>query len=233
MAIGRAADLPASKPGEQPKVAPSASVPALLTNDTLILGAAAAVPKASAPLASAATSELDDKLKLGIGDRLSYRIVEDLDEPRPLVVTDSGDVEVPLIGRVPAVDKTCKQLAQRIKTLLEDEYYYRATVILAIDVFNRTRGKVYVVGYVRTPGPLDIPSDELFTLGKAIMRAGGFTDYADKKRVRVTRKGSDAEPLGKVLEVDVGAVLEQGHAEKDLKLEVGDLIYVPNRLFRF
>src|SRR5262245_61517825 len=49
---------------------------------------------------SVATNTLDDKFRLGIGDRLSYRIVEDLEEAKPLVVTDSGDVEVPLIGRV-------------------------------------------------------------------------------------------------------------------------------------
>src|SRR5688572_18920968 len=42
-----------------------------------------------------ATNTLDDRLRLGVGDRLSYRIVEDLEEAKPLVVTDSGDIEVP------------------------------------------------------------------------------------------------------------------------------------------
>src|SRR5262245_23551040 len=104
-----------------------------------------------------ATNTLDDKLRLGIGDRLSYRIVEDLEDAKPLVVTDSGDIEVPLIGRVPALEKTCKQLAAEIKAKLEEDYYYTATVILAVDVFNRSRGKVYLVGYVRAPGPQDKP----------------------------------------------------------------------------
>jgi polysaccharide export outer membrane protein len=185
------------------------------------------------PSAVPGTNTLDDKLKLGIGDRLSYRIIEDIEDPKPLVVTDSGDIEVPLIGRIPALGKTCKQLAGEMKVKLEEEYYYHATVVLAIDLFNRSRGKVYLVGYVRVPGPQDIPSDETFTLSKAIMRAGGFAEYADKKRVRLTRKGSDAEPLGKNFEVDVGAVVEEGRADKDIMLEVGDLIYVPSRLFKF
>ncbi len=190
-------------------------------------------PTNSLASALSSTNTLDDKLKLGTGDRLSYRVVEDLEEPKALTVTDSGDVEVPLIGRIPALGKTCKQLAADIKAKLDEEYYYNATVVIAIDLFNRTRGKVYLVGYVRAPGPLDIPSDELFTLGKAILRAGGFSEYADKKRVRITRKGSDAEPMGKNIEVDVGAVLEEGRGDKDVKLEVGDLIYVPSRLFKF
>ncbi len=188
---------------------------------------------ATAVTAGVATNSLDDKLKLGVGDRLSYRVVEDREDAKPLVVTDSGDVDVPLIGRVAAVGKTCRSLAAEIKAKLDTEYYFNATVVLAIDVFSRTRGKVYLVGYVRVPGPLDIPSDELFTLSKAIMRAGGFSEYADKKKVRVTRKGPDADSPGQNLEVDVGAVLEDGRSEKDLKLEVGDLIYVPSRLFKF
>ena len=180
-----------------------------------------------------ATNTLDDKMRLGIGDRLSYRIVEDLEEAKPLLVTDSGEIEVPLIGRMPALEKTCKQLAAEIKARLEEDYYYQATVVLAVDLFNRSRGKVYLVGYVRVPGPQDIPSDELFTVSKAVMRAGGFGEYADKKHVRITRNGGPNEPGGKVLDVDVGAIIEDGRADKDVKLEVGDLIYVPSRLFKF
>ncbi|MBV9390471.1 MAG: polysaccharide biosynthesis/export family protein, partial [Verrucomicrobia bacterium] len=58
---------------------------------------------------------LDDKRPLRVGDRLSMRVVEDRKPPTPLVVTDSGEVEVPLIGRVMAKGKTCKQLAYSIK----------------------------------------------------------------------------------------------------------------------
>jgi len=206
--------------------------PALLrTNLTNIVTAAA--PSTTNRPNSVATNTLDDKFRLGIGDRLSYRIVEDLEEAKPLVVTDSGDVEIPLIGRVPALEKTCKQLAAEIKSKLEEDYYHTATVILAVDLFNRSRGKVYLVGYVRVPGPQDIPSDETFTVSKALMHAGGFADYADKKHVRITRNGGFGQPGGKTFDVDVGAVLEEGRAEKDIKLEVGDLIYVPSRLFKF
>jgi len=88
-------------------------------------------------------------------------------------VTDSGDVELPYIGRFPALDKTCKQLATELKGELEKEYYYKATVIVAVDIKSKSRGKVYLVGQLRMAGPQDIPSDEVFTLGKAITRAGG------------------------------------------------------------
>jgi protein involved in polysaccharide export with SLBB domain len=64
---------------------------------------------------------LNDTTKLGAGDRISFRVVEDRREPITLVVTDSGEMEVPLIGRVKALDKTCKQLAYDIKPLLEKD----------------------------------------------------------------------------------------------------------------
>ena len=173
---------------------------------------------------------LDDSYKLAIGDRLSYRIIEDEEDPKPLMVTDSGDVEFPYIGRFPVVGKTCKQLALALKAELEKEYYYEATVILAVDFMTKSRGKIYLVGPVRAPGPQEIPSDEILTLSKAILRAGGFGEYADKKNVKVTRRtgGEDQTFI-----VNVAEVLEKGKTAGDLPLEPGDFIYIPERAIRF
>src|SRR5262245_20931306 len=45
---------------------------------------------------------LNDSVKLGIGDRVSLRVVEERRVPISLIITDSGEMEVPLIGRVAA-----------------------------------------------------------------------------------------------------------------------------------
>jgi len=174
---------------------------------------------------------LDADHTLAIGDRLSFRIVEDEEDPKPLIVTDSGDLECPYIGRFPAVGKSCRDLARALKTELEKDYYFQATVIIAVDIMARSRGKVYLVGPVRIPGPIEVPSDEVFTLSKAILRAGGFTDFADKKNVRVTRKGTGTSE--KVFKVNVSEILDKGKTETDLKLEAGDLIVIPERSIRF
>lgn len=213
----------------------------------------AAATNLSQTSATNSAAVLDDKHKLAIGDRLSFRIVEDEDNPKPLFVTDSGEVEVPYIGRVPAENKTCRQLAAEIKTALEKEYYYQATVVLAVDLMSKSHGRVYLVGAVRLPGPVELPSDEVLTLSKAILRAGGFTDFADRRHVKVTRKdttGKDttgkeatAKDVGakdatgkddkRTFTVDVGEIFDKGKIETDLTLEPGDLIYVPDRLIRF
>lgn len=181
----------------------------------------------------ASMEALDDAQLLGPGDRVSYRVIEDKDETRSLVVTDAGELDVPYLGRVKAADKTCKALASEIKAALEKDLYYQATVIVAIDQLNKKRGNVYLVGQIRQPGPQDIPSDEVFTLSKAVLRAGGFSDFADKKKVKLTRKAptNDVETLTFV--VDLAEILEKGRTEKDLKLEPGDLIFVPSRLINF
>src|SRR3954469_16355174 len=133
---------------------------------------------------------LDDQKRLGTNDFVSFRVVEDRDnQSQVLRVNDNGQLEVPYVGLVQAAGRTSKELAYNIKSALEKEYYYHATVIIAVDhVSEKSRGKVYVIGSVKGPGPQEIPPDEEYTVSKAIIRAGGFGDFANKRKVKLTRK---------------------------------------------
>src|SRR5215831_12456406 len=104
--------------------------------------AAVEPPATSTVLRTNSMAVLDDKKKLGSNDFVSFRVVEDRDnESQHLRVNDSGELEVPYIGLVAAAGKSCKELAYTIKTLLEREYYYHATVIIAVDhVSEKSRG---------------------------------------------------------------------------------------------
>lgn len=186
----------------------------------------AAPPTTNTVMHTNSMDVLDDKKRLGRNDYVSFRVVEDRDnESQHLRVNDSGDLEVPYIGLVPAEGKTCKELAYRIKAALEREYYYHATVILAVDrVSEKSRGRVYIYGSVKAQGPEELPPNEVFTVSKAVIRAGGFGDFANKRKVKVTRKN------GHDFTVDLKRVIEEGHTEEDLALEPDDQIYVPQRL---
>ena len=70
----------------------------------------------------------DDNYRLHIGDKLTFQVLEDRETAKILVIADSGELEVPYMGRIPALDKTCHQLATRIKAELEKEYYYHASI---------------------------------------------------------------------------------------------------------
>ncbi|HZL42253.1 MAG TPA: polysaccharide biosynthesis/export family protein [Verrucomicrobiae bacterium] len=214
------------------------SLPAgLATNGGPQLNAAGSITQGGTNSASRISTNSmdasDDQYRLAIGDRISFRIEEDENDPMPLTVRDSGDLEVPYIGHYPAVGKTCKELAQALKVELEKTYYYQATVIISVDLMTKSRGKVYLVGPVRMPGPEDIPSDEVLTLSKAILRAGGFTDFADQHHVKITRQGGTGEIDKETLVVDVGQIFDKGKTENDVPLKPGDLIYIPERMIRF
>ena len=180
----------------------------------------------SAVLRTNSMSVLDDKKRLGSNDYVSFRVVEDRDnESQRLRVNDNGELEVPYVGLVAARGRTCRELAYNIKNLLEKEYYYHATVILAVDrVSEKSRGRIYVYGSVKAQGPQEIPADESYTVSKAVIRAGGFGDFANKRKVKVTRKN------GEDFTVDLKRVIEEGHTDEDIALQPDDQIYVPQRL---
>jgi polysaccharide export outer membrane protein len=175
---------------------------------------------------------LNDRTKLGNGDRVSYRVVEERKEPILLTVGDSGEMEVPFIGRVMAAGKTCKQLAYELKPLLEKEYFYHATVILGLETLStRPRGKVYLMGALHGQGAMDIPPDENLTVSKAILKAGGLGDFANKRKVKLVRKNTDGTT--RTIYVDLAQILDKGHAELDPVLQPDDMIIVPERLINF
>lgn len=181
---------------------------------------------------------LNETHKLAPGDVLSFRVIEDEDPPRVLKVTDSGEMEVPYLGRLSAAGKSCKAVAYEIKAALEKEYYIQASVILGVDVIApretvfRSRGKLFLTGAVRSQGSHEIPAEEDYTVSKAILRAGGFGEYANRAKVRLTRKVGPKGETETII-VNVAEVLEKGKTEKDILVQPEDRIYVPEKWLNF
>lgn len=196
-----------------------------------------------------ATGEvMDDRHKLAPGDKLSFRVLEDrhlpnfddnrnlspvADQTKSLVVADTGELDVPYVGRVNVSGKTCKEVAAELKTLLEKDYYYRATVVLGLDQMSRMLGRVYVWGEVRNQGPVEIPANENFTAGKAILRAGGFNDWAKKSKVKVVRAAKGEGTAKEEILVDMEQVLDRGQTDKDVPVQPDDFIIVPRSKINF
>jgi polysaccharide export outer membrane protein len=167
---------------------------------------------------------LDDDWELKSGDRLVYEVLEEREEePRLLVINGSGELLVPLIGRVEAEGKTSKELAYEIKEELEKEFFHRATVVISQREEDRNRGRVSVIGEVRRQGEHIIPVDAPLTLSQAIMQSGGFSAEADRTKVSVVGQGEEQARL----EMDLGAMLESGDLSQDPVLRAGDSVIVP------
>ena len=117
---------------------------------------------------------------------------------------------------------------------LEKDYFYKATVIIGLDFSSmRSRGRVYITGEVKSGGPMEIPADETFTVTKALLRAGGFGDFANKRKVRLIRKKSENSTETETIYVDVEEIIEKGRQDKDPVLNPDDMIVVPKKLINF
>lgn len=100
-------------------------------------------------------------------------------------IPEDGRITLSLIGPVKAAGKTAAELQKDIHDLYVPKYYRRLTVTVTPKdlVF-------YVGGEVRKVGPVGYFGGT--TLTKAISSAGGFTDFANKKRIQLTRGGKTA-----------------------------------------
>jgi polysaccharide export outer membrane protein len=176
---------------------------------------------------------VDPDKKLAAGDQVTIEIVEDRDGGFPRAVTATGELDVPPLGRVRVSGKTASEAAAEIKTLLERDYYYHATVHLAIDrvspVAVRT-GEVYLSGEIRAGGPLEIISGETLTLSNAILRAGGIGEWGNADKVQITRLKKDGT-VDKMT-VSFKKIIKSGDAKQDPVLQDGDRIFVPKIFFR-
>jgi hypothetical protein len=81
---------------------------------------------------------------------------------------------------------------------------------------------IFVYGFVRNQGA--IQATKGLTLSKAIEMAGGFSDFANRRKVQVRRPKENRS-----FTVDVKAVLQKKADAQDPLLEAGDVVYVPTR----
>ncbi len=136
-------------------------------------------------------------------------------ERREERIKDDGTITLYLVGAIQVVGKTAGQLQKEIHAAYVPKYYVR------LDVSVLAEGRFfYVDGSVKIPSRQ--PHQGELTVLKAIAAAGGFTDFANKKKVLVVRAN------GQKVTVDCIKAL------KDTKLDVpifpGDKITVPQRL---
>lgn len=184
--------------------------------------------------------QLDNSRTLGIGDFVIFRIVEDHNAPSVLRIQDSGDILVPHITLVKAAGKTCKELAFAIKKELEKSYYKIATVIIALDhtapkgpggVSSGPTPEFFTIfGQVQKQGKYELPSDEDVSISQAILRAGGFAQFANTKEVKVVRR----TPQGnKTAIVNLESIMTKGALDYDIFIRNNDVIIVKEKIAQF
>jgi len=97
-------------------------------------------------------------------------------------IPDGGMITLPFNVHVQAIDKTTTQLEKDIR----DAYVPSLFVNLTVSV--KTEQRAFIVdGEVKNPGRQQYIGE--MTVLRAIGTAGGFTDFANKKKIELRRLG--------------------------------------------
>ena len=73
---------------------------------------------------------------------------------------------------------------------------------------------------------MKIPEDEVFTVCKAIIVAGGFTDFAKEKKVKLVRMNEKNER--EIITINAAKVLKEGLIEEDVVVEEEEESHQPH-----
>jgi polysaccharide export outer membrane protein len=139
-------------------------------------------PYVAAPAqAYAALSTYQTAYTLDSGDKLRIVVFGQEGITNSYTVGVDGNVNLPLIGSVPARGFTTQQLSQTIAERLKQGYVREPHVSVEVENYR----PFFILGEVTTPG--QYPYVANMTAETAIAIAGGFSPRANKRAVEVTR----------------------------------------------
>ena len=150
-------------------------------------------------------------------DTVTVRVFKSQDLSGDYQVDLAGNISMPLIGEVQAVNLTTAQLDERLTQALGQKYFENPDVSVGIKA--STRRSVTVDGAVKQAGTFPIGGGN--SLMQAVALAGGITEDANSRRVAVFRTiGGQRQAAAFDL-----AAIRHGQA-KDPEIYPGDIVVV-------
>ena len=124
---------------------------------------------------------LRDGYRIGPNDVIRIQVFGEEDLTVESKVSGEGKINYPLLGMIRVDGRTIEELQQELTRRLAAGYVRQPKVSVSI-VRHRN---FYVGGEVNTPG--GYPYEEGLTVQKALSLAGGFSDKAGTREIKVTR----------------------------------------------
>ena len=171
---------------------------------------------------------------IGSQDVLAINVFDQADLGGKYTVETDGTFSFPLIGRVKAGGLTLRQFEEELRKKLADGFFKNPLISVAVEQYRSQQ--IFVVGEVRTPGPVPLTGD--MTVIEALARAGSTLSSSSGEVVVVRKNKTDQikDALGPVLpgEKDATEVfrisiraLEGGVLTQNIDLQNGDTLFVP------
>ena len=154
---------------------------------------------------------------IGPEDVLAITVWGEAALSQTLTVRMDGNISLPFVSEVKAAGLTPLQLKEVLVQKLK-EYIESPEITVAVKETNSFR--VYVSGQINTPGLYRLRSET--TVVQIIPVAGGFTDWAKKKKIVIIRKGSTGE--SRIL-ANYNKIVDG--KEPNIVLKAGDTVIVP------
>ncbi|MBN1688374.1 MAG: polysaccharide biosynthesis/export family protein [Candidatus Omnitrophica bacterium] len=164
----------------------------------------------------------EESYTIHVGDLLFIEVYEEPDLSREVRVLTDGHLSFPLLGSIRAEGETVGALQKLITSKLAQNYLVDPQVLVSVKEYSH----IYVFGEVENPGVF--PLTGKMTVFEAITLAGGFTETANRGKVKVIRQDQGEE---QVFEVDVSRVLQGGDLASDLELRAHDRVIVSRKFF--
>lgn len=166
---------------------------------------------------------VDANYRLGPGDQLVLILTGDVELARTLEVTREGFIVIPQVGEIPVANLTIAELESVLYARLGRVYSGvkrdGATTHFSVNVSRLRSNQIFVNGDVARPGSYRISSAG--TALTALYAAGGPSEVGTMRGVAVRRGGKTVATL------DVYDYLLRGDASGDVRLENGDVVFVP------
>jgi len=169
------------------------------------------------PLAD--TSASSDQYVIGPEDVLYINVWREEALTRTILVRADGKISLPLVDEVQAAGLTPLQLKQSLTEKLKN---FIDSPNVSVVVTEANSFKVYVTGEVRTPGVYRLRSET--TLLQIIPMAGGFTEWANQKKILIIRKEGGKE---RRITANYKKILEGEDRGSNVLLKPGDTVIVP------
>jgi polysaccharide export outer membrane protein len=159
---------------------------------------------------------------IGTSDLLSVRVWKSVElSVEAVPVRPDGKISTPLAGEVQAAGLTSKQLEDVLSTALAK--YVTAPHVTVI-VLKMNSRHVSVEGQVQHPGVIPLDSD--MRVVDAITAGGGFTAFANRKRIKIIRRQPDGSVTAYGFNYD--AFVSGSAPGSNGLLEPNDTVVVPD-----
>jgi polysaccharide biosynthesis/export protein len=158
-------------------------------------------------------------------DVVSVEVYQEQDLNKSVRIEGDGSVALALIGKVKVAGMTVAEAQSLITDLYNRDYLVDPQVSVLVVQFSPK--VVHILGSVNSPGVVQIPPDRNLTLTEAIAGVRGVSRLGNPKSIIIKRVDEDGR--ARQMEVNFSRIVTDPNV-KDVILEEGDTIWVPERI---